>query len=325
MKKLLLLGLILSVLNIYAFAQERIITGKVFRKPNIPLTNVQVFQPNSHNFNYTDKDGVFHLIVNEKLEKNIIISLWGFNTKTIAIDSANSYYSIELTTDTMHIISEINGVERIERGTVTSNYEEQELLKKNTLGYFVRFDWMFNDFQSFKPLLGENNINLLNKFEAISMFGLALKNHRFSYGLGFGYLHSTDSIEFLDLNLYNYQYALHFGYDILDSRDFTITPMVRLTWHIFNLHNSDNSDKIPFEQYLTNKELDIKFNQLTGFAGCNFAYRLYGLRIGIYGGYIFKLNDKPWVYSQENYLTIDKKIDVKNFNFGINCILWFND
>ena len=339
MKKLLFLGLIFSAMSIYSLAQERIITGKVFHKNDIQLPYVQVCQPNSHNFNFTDNYGVFHLVVNEKLDKNMIISLEGFTTKTIAIDSAKSYYSIELVRDTTHILSEINGVDYRSSSsnyhTYTqdnSNIQKFEPQEKTALEAFVRLDMIFNDFQSFTPLLGESNIYLLNEFTPMSVFGLNFKYHRFSYGLGFGFQDNTDSTEFLDLNLYEYQYALHFGYDILNSKHFAITPMVQLKWYIFNLHNSDWGDNIPLEQYLTYKELDIKFNQLTGFVGCNLSYKTgisYGglgnIGVGVYGGYIFKLSDKPWIYSEENYLRTDKKIDIKNLNFGLYFMLYSED
>jgi hypothetical protein len=331
MKKLLLLGLILIVCSINAFAQERIITGRIFDENNIPLNNAQIRQSKSHKFyySYPDINGFFHLVVDEKLEMNMVVKSGGFVTKTIAIDSAKSYYSIELVRDTTLILSEINGVERNERETAQSYNQKQKPSGKNSIDYNLMCDIMFNDFKSFEPLLGVENVDLLNKSNDIIINEFALKYHRFSYGLGFGYTSFTDSSEFLDLNLYNYQYALHFGYDILDSRHFTITPLVRLKWHIFNLLNSDLGDNIPLEQYLTYKELDLKFNQLTGFVGCNLAYKtgvaytsLGNIGIGIYGGYLFKLNDKPWIYSEGNYLTTDKKIDIKNFNFGLYFMLY---
>ncbi|MEI6089022.1 MAG: hypothetical protein WCR42_01080 [bacterium] len=329
MKKLLLLGLIFIALSINVLAQERIITGRVFRKPNIPLTNVQISQPNSYNLSYTDRYGVFHLVIIERYEKTLNLKLDGFVPKTIAIDSAKSNYSIELVADTTQILSEINGVEY---GTPNIQAKEYNPSARIGVDYNFIIDLMFNDFKSFEPLLGVENVDLLNSSGSNLVHELALNYHRFSYGLSFGYCKFTDSNGIIDRNLHNYQYAIRFGYNILQTWHFTITPLVRLKWQIINLHNSDFGEEIPLEQYLTNKELDLKFNQLIGFVGCNFAYKFnwayvgYNkVGIGMYGGYILKLNDNPWVYSEEKHLITDKKIDVKNFNFGLYFTFYFED
>jgi len=328
MKKLLLLGLIFFTLSFNALAQERIITGKVFYGNNIPLRFVQVYQMHTNDFNYTDKYGVFHLVMNEKLEKNIILRHEGFTTKTITIDSANSYYTIELVADTTHILKEINNLEMYQ-----SSYQKPRQSENLSLDFNLITDLMFNNFKSFEPLLGKENVNLLNNSGSNLLYELALNYNRFSYGISFGYCKYRDSTEILHLNLYNYQYAIRFGYNLLDSRHFRITPLVRLKWHIINLHNSDLGDGIPLEQYLTYKELDVKFEQLTGFVGCNFGYKsdlsLWGrydrVGLGAFGGYIFQLNDKPWINSEEQILKSDKKIDIKKLNLGLYFTFYFDD
>ncbi|MEI6089024.1 MAG: hypothetical protein WCR42_01090 [bacterium] len=339
MKKLLFLGLIYSIFSINAFAQERIITGRVFHKNDIPLPYVQVCQPNSHNFNFTDNYGVFHLVINEMLDNNMIISLGGFTTKTIAIDSAKSYYSIELVADTTHILSITSSIpyrsaiyDSNSSAIANSNNNKQELTENITFESFIKLDYMFKDFISFLPLLGDPSIVLLNEFEPMAIIGLTLKYSRFGYGVGFGYQQFKSSTEFLDLNVHNYQYSVHFVYDILDSRHFAITPTVQFKLHNFNLHNSDNRENINLEEYLTDKEIDLKFLQWTGFVGCNLTYKTGSVHsefgkigLGIYGGYMFKLMDEPIVFSQQNYLRTDKKIDIKKINFGLNLEFYFDD
>jgi outer membrane receptor protein involved in Fe transport len=226
-------------------------------------------------------------------------------------------------------MSEINGVER---ETANSYYQNNKPSKKFSIDCNFMVDMMFTDFKSFEPLLGAENVDLLKQSGSNLVFELAFNYNRFSYGLSFGYDHNQDSTDMLNLNLYNYQYALRFGYNIIDSRYFRITPLVRLKWHIFDLHNSDKGDKIPLEQYLANKELDLKFNQLTGVVGCNLTYKtgvsyagLGNIGVGIYGGYIFKLNDKPWVYSEEQHLTTANKIDLKKLDLGFYCMFYFDD
>ena len=39
--------------------------------------------------------------------------------------------------------------------------------------------------------------------------------------------------------------------------------------------------------------------------------------VGVYGGYSFKINENPWIYSKRNRLTTGSKIHVENYNIGI--------
>ena len=89
--------------------------------------------------------------------------------------------------------------------------------------------------------------------------------------------------------------------------------------------NYDSERRIPMGQYVTERDLDIRFNHLIGFTGLNCIYKfhikhypslLFG--VGLYGGYAFKLNDKTWVYSRNNRLSTDYKMDFGNFNFGLS-------
>jgi hypothetical protein len=101
---------------------------------------------------------------------------------------------------------------------------------------------------------------------------------------------------------------------------------VALKWNRYRLINSDNERRIPIQQYVDERDLDIRFNQLTGFVGLNLSFKFYKYNplrsnywtFGIYGGYCFKINDKPWVYSKRNRLTTDAEIEVDKLNFGIH-------
>jgi len=39
--------------------------------------------------------------------------------------------------------------------------------------------------------------------------------------------------------------------------------------------------------------------------------------VGLYGGYIFQFNEKPWVYSVDKRLINNNKIEFKNYSFGM--------
>ena len=170
-------------------------------------------------------------------------------------------------------------------------------------------------------------MDLMNNSSGIFSAELAGTYKRFYAGFNWGFADDSNyRHDSLDIEFKTRQYGLHFGYNLLNTYRLLLTPKVAIKWNRYRLLNNDKENSIPFEQYVDERNLDIRFNQLTGFVGFNLSYKMYEFNLlatdywtfGVYGGYAFKLHDKPWIYSRGNRLTSSGKIGVENYNLGIH-------
>jgi len=185
------------------------------------------------------------------------------------------------------------------------------------------------DFDDFRPLLNDINVDLMNKSDEIASFQIAGNYRRFYAGLSLGLQSLNDyDNDSLNIDFNTTQYGIHLGYQLFNTRHVQFTPKVALKWNRYRLINSAKNYEIPITHYLNERDLDLRFNQLTGFVGCNLSYmflirRKYFLSgdfltIGLFGGYEWKLNDAPWIYSPQNRLIGNGKIDMKHMTIGLN-------
>jgi hypothetical protein len=206
---------------------------------------------------------------------------------------------------------------------------------KLELATSFRIDFQQNDFSNFKSLLGDYNILLMNN--SAGTFGVEMNAFFNNWMAGFEYgyfLNSSGNHDSLDLEFNTINFSLLSGYRVVDTKRFIIVPGLKLTWNRYRLINSAIPDKIPMTHYLDNRDLDIRFNQMTASAGIKAGYKLYNvlpwmshsdyMSVGIYGGYIVNVNQKPWIYSVRNRLINNDKIDLDHFNFGIS-ITFYSD
>ncbi len=212
-------------------------------------------------------------------------------------------------------------VENNNLGRVTT---EIEPLKFGFISY-LQVGLVYNDFDAFKPVLREWNIDVMNEVKGVLVFGMTGTYKRWLAGLDFGFSNNEDyNHDSLNITFNTTQYGIHFGYNLINSKRFLITSKASVQWHRYRLINSKKDD-VSLAQYLPERDLDVRFNQLTGFLGLNLSYKFCRYNIlpcsywtaGLYGGYIFKLNKKPWVYSPDKRLLNENEIDMKNFTFGV--------
>lgn len=250
----------------------------------------------------------------------LIISLSAYSQSNKALlafteDSNNSSVFNDTVYKQVHINSKLSD---------GPNENEREIKFGSII--FESLDLIYIDFSDFESILGSYNIENMNRSGSVFTSEIAGTYKRYYLGISFGYNHADyHKHDSLDIEINTTQTGLHFGYNLIDSKRFLITPKVALKWNRYRLMNSDNEDKIPIEQYMNERELDLRFNQLTGFVGLNLSVKLYQFNIehtdywaiGLYGGYLFKLNNNPYVYSSKNRLTTNREIGIKDYNFGI--------
>lgn len=86
--KLLLTAFLLAG-TVFAWAQEKMITGQVTDSDGFPVADAYVYVEGTENGVYTDSDGNYSLSVNQG--DQVAIEFIGFETKTIAVGNANQY------------------------------------------------------------------------------------------------------------------------------------------------------------------------------------------------------------------------------------------
>ena len=200
--------------------------------------------------------------------------------------------------------------------------------KENKFGltFTESLDFLYNDFGEFESILESYNVDKMGSFNPIFVTEIAGNYNRFYFGLSFGYDHEDhNKHDSLDIEFNTTRFGLHLGYNLVDSKRFLVTPKFALKWNRYRLINSTNEDEIPLDQYITERDLDLRFNQLTGFIGVNLSVKFYQFSlepcdywtVGIYGGYLFKFHNKPFLSSSKTKLTTNNKIGIQDYNIGI--------
>ena len=311
---LILLSCVLLFISQGIFGQKTI-TGVVRDPYDEPLRGVSVCQGNLGNCILTDEDGVFRLTLIDNIDYVLLISFTGYQmVKINSIDTLQSTLYVNMEPYFVDSDNFMDNLDPSEKGWgFTSSFQ---------------IDGLKNDFSQFLEPLGDYNINFMNKTYAFTSFDFAATYNRYQAGLMYG----TESEysegiagDSLDADLNSLLFGLSLGYKLIDSRRIVLMPGVALKWYRYRLINSDKDRKIPLSQYISDRDLDIRFNQTALFLGTSLGYKIYNnflfvsdyWTIGVYGGYLIKLNEDPWIYSERNRLVSDRKIDMSKLNAGI--------
>ena len=165
----------------------------------------------------------------------------------------------------------------------------------------------------------------MNDNNTISVIELGFVYKRLYSGIEFGSNQDTrEDMNGVDLELNKTRWGLNFGYNLIESKRFTCTPNIALKLNRYRLLNFDTSKQISLDDYVESRDLDIRINQMTGYAGLDLSYnfripsfgfaRFYS--VGVYGGSMFKLHNEPWAYSQRNRLRSSNKVNAPDFESG---------
>jgi len=192
------------------------------------------------------------------------------------------------------------------------------------VSFFIQTDFMLNDYNAFKTILGKYNVDFMNRSWSLLIIGIGGKYKKWLAELNFGLFFADDyKNDSLSIKFNKTKYGIDFGYNLVNTRRFIVTPKTSVNWNRYRLINS-SKEKVHLEDYVHYRDLDIRFNQLTGFVGLIVSYKFYEgcspydyWTVGLYGGYIFQFNEKPWMYSPDKRLINHNKIYLKNYSFGL--------
>lgn len=235
---------------------------------------------------------------------------------------------ISLSTTCLFSQTEINDSIWIEQ-----HFEERIL--KFEYGVNLGVDMILYNFNEFQPALKSYNTEILNLPTTPLLWGISGKYNHYTLGLQFGSLiNEENNHDSLEIKLIKTVYGINFGYNLIDNKHWEISPLVSLKWYRYRLLNSSKNDEIPLNDYLRDRDLDLRINQAMCITGMNIAYKSYKYSflpcdfwtVGLQGGYLFKLHDKPLLFTKQNKLTSDYKINYENFYlafyFSFNFKVW---
>jgi len=315
-----LLTVLLFISQLFTFAQDKLILGKITDITEQPLLGVEICESNCKSFIQSDNNEIFHLLIDKQLENRIDLSYLGFESIQISnIDTVKEVLNINMTPNSLHDSIVIIG---------NNSHKPKNKLKRNINNDFIVFfqrNLLLPNFDDFKPILKDYNVNLMNTSIILST-ELAVTFNRYYSGVSLTYnVDEETEKDSLDIKLKSSQIGFHFGYNLVNNKRFLITPKVAIKWNRYRLLNSYPAKEIPLEQYISERDIDIRYNQFIGSIGLNLLFKFYKCNIfdtdfwtcGIYGGYEFKLHDKPLIYTVNNRISSNGKIRIEDYNFGI--------
>ncbi|MRR23160.1 hypothetical protein EG830_09300 [bacterium] len=299
-------------------SQGKVVTGIVTDTRRVPVVGARICQVNTTNCTAADVNGIFHLLLEPTGEMSLNVTCMGFNPAEKVIDDTTSF-PVTIIITPMYIPDEI----------FTNDFpanEATDVISRSSLG----MDVLFSDFSEFRTLLGSFNTDAMDYFAVTGPeIGASFPRFYTGFGVGMGYSYKNNH-DTVAIDLNNTQYKLTFGYDIISSHRIRMTPQVSLRWLKYRLRNYSADKKVPLEEYLRDREIDLRFNQTIATAGLNVEYLMYSgnkdrsdyWSLGIFGGYAVKLNRKPWIRSDGNRITTSDAIRLQPFTAGI-CLSYY--
>jgi len=196
---------------------------------------------------------------------------------------------------------------------------------------FFNLSAMGADFSNFENALGVENTEILNR--AISTYNIGVDyfhrgfNAMFQFGIPFSTIETNnraDRDRTINIRTRTTSLGLQVGYRIIDIRHFFIRPDVALNYYRIRLTNGERRS-VYLDDFVNNRDLDIRFHQLTGYSGLTFAYRFPAsafpqpLYFTLSGGYHFRVNNSPWIRSAASRIRTNDRINV-SYGFSVGFV-----
>lgn len=301
--------LCIMLLPVNTMAQERLIKGQITNQDKAPVVGAKV--AGRYGETISDLEGRYFIAVSDD-EDALTVSSMGYKTQVVLFNQATSHLDITLEEQSTGL-SDQNTVMNME---VPDNYKSNKTEVYMSMGFHL-IDMNFDEFE---PPLGSSNVDFINGANITLDLGIGGSVNRHYYKFIFGIMSNTDSIEGLEYN--TTKYKLDYGYNIIDTKHFRFRPVASINWYRFRLLNYNPAYEILLTEYLSERDLDIRINQMTGNLGgeLEFKFRNYDGRyysLILYGGYHFKINQNPWIYSQNNRLKTKANYDLHPLTLGL--------
>lgn len=195
-------------------------------------------------------------------------------------------------------------------------------------GHFIS-----QDYDALKPELGDYNVDLLNRQIGAVRLGFGAQINKSYYAMNLDYMAGLEQDHDSLLSIAGtFNLGLNYGYNILDTKRWWITPEVSVIGLMDRLISTAEDRRVPLTQYVESPSLDMRMLQFAGTIGLHTGYKMGVNRLfngyfmlGGYGGYAFELNKKPLIYNAYNRLTTNKEVKIEPLAFGLYFAVVFGD
>ncbi len=305
MKNKFFFSLIIFFLSLSVNAQK-IVEGYVMNSKQEPLYHTYIFY--EEYVTVTDYMGNFKIIVDEMTD-TLFISSFGYADDTILIADLQDFYQITLKNEKEVKHSDSNYKNPTKSRMIMSN----QFL--NTDFLLVKFDDFYEEFDTLTNYLNLMCFNTgifyeykINRFCLDEMFAI----YNFNYSSN-DTLNVNTNYTFFDTNI---------GFSIFNIRSFSLIPSVSARYSRYRIIISE-IDKMTINNYFTDYKADLRFNQFLVIPKLTIQFNICEKKsgmcyaVGIYGGMVYKIHQKPIIGAQGSTKIVNDKKLIYNYNFGV--------
>ena len=192
---------------------------------------------------------------------------------------------------------------------------------------FFGVSGMRADFSEFENVLGVENIEFLNNSVLTFNLGVDYFHRGFNAMLQIGGVSLSGLERDERIRRRTTTLGLQLGYRIIDTRHFFIRPDVGINFYRIRLTNGGEQRNVCLEDFVNNRDLDLRFHQFTGYGGLTVAWKVPSklnssplpLYLTLSGGYHFRLNNTPRITSVESRIRTDNRINV-SYGFSVGLV-----
>ncbi|MFK7806305.1 MAG: hypothetical protein AB8F74_00760 [Saprospiraceae bacterium] len=276
-----------------------------------------------HYLSYSDNTGAFHVLVEKGQNINLKVKSFGYVDNILRLDSIPSKpVKIMMAPDSLPL-----------KPYQSSKRRNWYNVHPTTISMGMDFHQKNHD--EFISILGEDNVEALN----LSPF-----NFTIDYGKVFNRVYTA--IEFglttpsvkeengRDIEISSNLFAIHLGYELINTCISYVLPKVSLIRYRTRLINSPDGGDVPIQNFLESRDLDLRFISPIADFGLTIGYKFRGkdwipgafIIAGVHGGYTIPLNRDTKIKGLRSSISSEEQIQNSklhlNFFFRSYFLEW---
>jgi len=292
---------------------QQSVTGRVVNESGHPMIDILVCQIQTNRCTMTNGDGIYKLDLEFGSPGILLFASKGFVSTLYALRPG------EVILPDVVLQKDSTLDERI-----ALHYR---IKKREFVALTFEFPVYVVDFDAFEHLLGGNNTKMIESAIPLAVVGLRIPIEKTSISAGYGLIERlNDRNDSIGRKLTNQLVQVKVGYSLLEYKRLNIDPEIGFGWVRRRLQNYSTAERIPLEEYLYERTMDLRFHDFVLMTGLNTSFKILKsnmqfyeyLSLGISGGYLAQLNRNTILRSNGNKLTTHLRAPYENYYFSIN-------
>jgi hypothetical protein len=296
----------------FSSTAQQTITGKVINEAGFPMMDIIVCQKQTNRCTLTKSDGSFKLTLDSDSPGIILFGYKGYISLMYALKPGEVVLpDLILQKDST-----------LDEG-ITKHLSKNQ---KKAVALAFEFPFYHIDFDAFEPFLGNKNIKMIESDKPHIVVGLHVPINKTTIAAGYGHIERlNDRHDTIGRKLTSHLLMVKVGYSLYENKRISIGPEAGFGWVRRRLQNFSKADRIPLEEYLNDKTLDIRFHDFVAMAGLNVSVNILTslelfyeyISLGISGGHLAHLNRSTIIRSNGNRLTTNLRAPYEGYYFNL--------